>query len=184
MRWHCAHGTKASWWSRASRLLERAENLVQWKVMRATWPKQYEEGPLTARALTHSLRIHRSKGNTLCIFPTSKWSILQCSILKNDVESESMWNIAHLACWNLKKRQQSKITPNQNPSRLLEALAAYGNLSGMAFEVYCKEFCSDPNMGFLKTGHCWWCSEHNGRKPKAGKNQHMVHSRCAEGHRT
>lgn len=36
--------------------------------MRATWPKQYEKGPLTVRALTSSLRIHRSKGNTTLHF--------------------------------------------------------------------------------------------------------------------
>lgn len=56
----------------------------------------------------------------------------------------------------LEEKTTKQNNPKTKPSRLLEALAACGNLSGMAFEVYCKEFCSDPNMGFLKTGHCWF----------------------------
>lgn len=42
------------------------------KVMTATWPKPYEERPLTVRTLTRFLGIPDKRETQLCIFPTSK----------------------------------------------------------------------------------------------------------------
>lgn len=181
MRWHCAHGTKASRWRRASRLLEGAENLVQWKVMGATWPKQYEEGPLTARALTRSLRITDQRETQLCIFPRFKVINIAMQHFK-----EWWWIWIHgKHCTSRLLKLEEKTTKQNNPKpkpqqapwgpgclwKCSQAWPLKSTVRSSA-QTQTRDSWKQGTVGFR-------CSKHNGRKPKAGKNKLMVHSRCA-----
>lgn len=149
--------------------------------MRATWPKQYEKGPLTVRALTSSLRIHRSKGNTTLHF--SHFKVIDIA-MQHFKEWRWIWiHVKHCTSRLLKleekttKQNNHKPKPQQapwGPGCLWKCSQAWPLKSTVrsSAQTQTRDSWKQGTVGFR-------CSEHNGRKPKAGKNKNMVHSRCA-----